>query len=132
MLNSSPKHNIFFKWVFWHFVEATRSIFLGWKNFLKFNLNYFSIGLLLKHLLRPWRADKGAYARGFDIKQYFNTFLGNMISRILGAIIRLVVIAAGLVFEIVIFFAGLFVLLFWIFLPVIVILGFFYAIGLVV
>lgn len=132
MLESSPKHNIFFKWVFWHFVEVPGQIVAGWKNFLKFNLNYFSIGLLLKSLFSPWRADKGAYARGFDIKQYFNTFLGNMISRILGAIIRLVVIVAGLAFEFVIFWAGLFVLLFWIFLPIIVILGFFYAIGLVV
>jgi len=132
MLEPSPKRNIFLKWLFWHFVETPKNIGLGWKNFLKFNLRYFSIGSLLKSLLSPWRADKGAYARGFDIKQYFETFLGNMISRVLGAIIRLVVIVVGLALEIVIFFAGLFILLFWICLPIIVILGFFYAIGLTV
>ncbi len=132
MLESSPKHNIFFKWLFWHFVEATKAILQGWKNFLKFNLSYFSIGLLLKSLFSPWRADKASYGRGFDLKVYFDTFLGNMISRILGAIIRFVVIVAGLAFEVVIFLAGLFVLLFWICLPIIVILGFFYALGLVV
>lgn len=130
MLEVSPKRNIFFKWVFWHFTEAAGGILRAWKNFLRFNLGYFSVGSLIKSLLSPWRGDKAAYTRGFDPKQYFNTFFANMISRALGAIIRLVIIAVGLALEAVIFLIGAFVLIFWICLPVIVILGFFYAIGL--
>lgn len=129
MLNPSPKRNIFLKWLFWHFVEVPKAIALGWKNFLKFNFNYFSVWALLKSLFSPWRGDTGDYGRGFDIKVYFNTFLGNMISRVLGAIIRLVLIFIGLVCSVFIFFIGLFVLLIWIFLPVIIIAGFLYAIG---
>ena len=129
MLNPSPKQNIFLKWLFWHFIEAPKNIILGWKNFLKFNFYYFSIKDLLKSLLSPWRADVGDYGRGFDAKRYFETFLGNMISRVLGAIVRIVIIAIGLLAEICIFFVGLFVLIIWICLPAIVAAGFFTAIG---
>jgi len=129
MLNPSPKRNIFLKWLFWHFIEVPKSILLGWKSFLKFNLNYFSMGALLMSLFAPWKGDTGDYGRGFDAKRYFDTFLGNMISRILGAIIRLVIIVIGLIFFIATLFVGFFVLLIWILLPVIVIGGFFYAIG---
>lgn len=129
MLNPSPKWNIFLKWLFWHFIEVPKNISLGWKNFLKFNLVYFSIWPLLKSLLSPWRGDVGDYGRGFDAKRYFETFLGNIISRVLGAIIRLVIIAIGLVMQVFIFFAGLFILVTWICLPIIIILGLFYAVG---
>ena len=129
MLNPSPKRNIFLKWLFWHFIEVPKTIVLGWKNFLKFNLNYFSIGALLMSLFVPWKGDTGDYGRGFDAKRYFETFLGNIISRVLGAIVRLVIIAIGLVFFIATLFVGFFVLVIWILLPVIVIAGFFYSIG---
>jgi len=129
MLNPSPKMNIFLKWIFWHFVEVPRAIILGWKNFLKFNFSYFSIGALLGSLFSPWKGDVGDYGRGFDAGKYFYTFLGNMISRILGAIIRLVIVCLGLVCFVFIFFIGLLVLLIWICLPVIVVAGFLYAIG---
>ncbi|MEK7104072.1 MAG: hypothetical protein AAB842_01565 [Patescibacteria group bacterium] len=129
MLNPSPKINIFLKWLFWHFIEVPKVITLGWKNFLRFNFNYFSVGALLKSLFSPWRGDVGDYGRGFDAKKYFDTFLGNMISRVLGAIIRLVLIFIGLACAVFIFFAGLFVLLIWICLPAIVVAGLLYAIG---
>lgn len=132
MLNPSPKQNIFFSWVFWHFIEVPKQILAGWKNFLKFNFNYFSIGKLLKSLISPWRGDLGDYGRGFDAKKYFDTFLGNMISRMLGAIIRLVIIIFGLAGGIVVFVVGILVLIVWIGLPAIVVAGILYAIGVVV
>lgn len=132
MLNPSPKRNILFKWFFWHFIEVPKSIISGWKNFLKFNLNYFSIFDLLLSLLSPWKGDTASYGRGFDAKRYLDTFLGNMISRILGAIIRAVIIVIGIVFFAATFLIGLAVLLVWIFLPGIFLAAFFYFIGAVV
>ncbi len=129
MLNAKPKLNIVFKWVFWHFIEVSKVIILGWGNFLKFNLVYFSVGDLIKSLFAPWRGDVGNYGRGFDAKRYFETFFSNMISRVLGAIVRLVIIAVGLAMQVLIFFAGLFVLIIWICLPGLVVAGFFTAIG---
>ena len=129
MINPSVKMNIVFKWFFWRFIEVPKAIVLGWGNFLKFNLVYFSIGALITSLFSPWRADKGDYGRGFDAKRYFETFLGNMISRVLGAIMRLVIIVVGIVMQVCIFFAGFFVLIIWVFLPAIVVAGFLGAVG---
>jgi len=68
----------------------------SWKNFLKFWLYFFSIGLLLKTLFAPWRRDVTKYPRGFDIKQWAQVLLFNLLSRIIGAIVRLVAIVFGL------------------------------------
>lgn len=129
MLNPSSKHNIIFQWFFWHFIDIPQNILLGWKNFIKFNFNYFSVGSLLKSLLSPWKGDIDSYGRGFDAGRYFTTFLGNMISRVLGAIIRLVIIVLGLFFGAGVFLAGALIFIIWICLPAIVFTGFFFAIG---
>lgn len=132
MLNPSPKHNIFLKWLFWHFIEAPKNILLGWKNFLKFIFHYFSIGALLASFFAPWKGDLEDYGRGLDIKKYFNAFLGNMISRALAALIRLIIIVVGLFLALITFFIGFLILVVWLLLPVIVVGGVLYAIGVAV
>jgi hypothetical protein len=47
MLKEILSNNIVSLYLEWHFFDASRNILLAWKNFLKFNLNYFSIPLLL-------------------------------------------------------------------------------------
>jgi len=131
VLNPAPKRNIFLQWFFWHFVEVPRELFGAWKNFLKFNFNYFSIGLLVQTLFSPWRADKIDYPRGFDFAQYFNIFFSNIISRCLGALVRLVFIAMGLIVGIFMFGVGIIILVFWFSLPFLIVFMFFYAIGII-
>lgn len=115
--------NIFFQYLIWQFFDVPKSILLGWKNFLKFNLNYFSIPLLVKTLFAPWRKYKMSYGRGFDIGRYSEAFLSNLIFRILGAIIRIFLIIIGLFLEIIIILAGIAVFLGWIAGPAILIYG---------
>jgi hypothetical protein len=119
--------NIFFQYIFWHFWESPKSVLIGWGNFLKFGLNYFSLPLLLKTLFSPWRRYSWSYGRGFDIKIYLEVFLSNLISRILGAVLRIFLIILGILFEIFIFFSGLIVFLGWLILPLLLIAGFFYG-----
>ena len=115
--------NIFFQYLSWHFLEVPRNIFLGWKNFLKFGLNYFSLPLLIKTLFSPWRRYSWAYPRGFDIGKYFEVFISNLISRILGAIMRFFLIILGILAEVFIIFAGLIILFIWLALPIFLIFG---------
>lgn len=115
--------NIFFQWLSWQFFEASRGILKAWGNFLKFNLNYFSIPLLLKTLFSPWRRYKESYGKGFDIGRYFTVFFSNLIFRILGAIMRIILIFFGLVAEIFIIFAGILIFFCWLLLPVLLIAG---------
>lgn len=115
--------NIFFQWIFWHFFEVPLSILKAWGNFLKFNLNYFSIPLLIKTLFSPWRRYLWAYPKGFDIGKYFEVFTSNLISRILGAIMRVFLIIIGLLVEIFLIFGGLLIFFGWLVLPLFLIFG---------
>lgn len=121
------RQNIFFQYLEWQFVDAPRGILKAWKNVLKFNLNYWSVLLLLKTFFSHWRRYEYSYGKGFDFKRYFEVFTFNMISRVIGGILRSFLIIFGLVSEVFIFFAGFIVILFWLALPAFLILGYFYG-----
>ena len=127
MIKVSPKRFIIWQLLVWHFYDVPKGILKAFKNFLVFNFNYFSIGLLLKTLFSHWRRYREFYPRGFDIKRYFSVFIGNLISRILGAIIRTVVIIIGLLVEVVIFLAGIIIFLAWLFSPTLLLLGLYFG-----
>lgn len=115
--------DIFFYYFYWHFLEAPRNILMAWKNFLKFGLNYFSIPLLLRTLFSPWHKYAWSYPRGFYPEKYLEVFVSNLISRILGAILRIFMIIVGILTEIFIILAGIIIFLVWIVLPLLLIAG---------
>jgi hypothetical protein len=117
------KQNIFFQWLSWQFFEVPLNILKAWKNFLKFNFNYFSVPLLLKTFFSHWRKYRWSYGKGFDVGRYFEAFFSNLISRILGAIMRSILIFLGLVTEIFVFLSGIILFVGWLVLPALLILG---------
>jgi len=123
MVEVAQKQNIIIQWLSWQFFEMPGNILKAWKNFLKFNLNYFSIPLLLKTLFSPWRRYKVSYGRGFDVGRYFEVFLSNLIFRGLGAIMRIFLIFIGLFVEIFLILGGLIIFFGWLILPLLLILG---------
>ena len=123
--------SIFLNFISWYYFERTKIIIQIWKNFLKFNLAYFSTGFLLKTFFSPWRKYQWSYGRGVDIGRYFEVFFSNLISRILGSIVRFFLIIIGMVFELIIFLLGIAVILFWIFLPAILVLVFLFSLRLI-
>jgi len=118
------RQNILFQWIFWYFLEAPRGILKGWKNILSFNLNYFSVPLLLKTLFSYWHQYQWSYPRGFDLAKYLEVAFSNLLSRFLGAIVRLTMITFGIIIEILIFFVGIIVLLAWFLMPWLALLAF--------
>jgi len=115
--------NIVLQFIKWYYFDQLKAILKAWKNFLRFNLNYFSISLLLKTLFSHWRRYQWSYGRGFDIKRYAEVFFSNLISRVIGAIIRFFLILIGVVAEIIIVLAGIIVFLGWLLLPVLLLAG---------
>jgi hypothetical protein len=115
--------NIFIQFIEWHFLEMPQEILRLWRNFLRFNLNYFSLSLLAKTLFSHWRRHHYSYGRGFDFKRYLEVWSFNAISRGLGAIVRSILIVTGLLSEIFIILVGLIIFLIWLILPVLLILG---------
>lgn len=117
------QENIIILWIQWYFLETPKGILKGWKNFLLFNLNFFSIPLLLKTLFSHWKKYYWTRQRGFSFGDYFNVLLSNLMSRFLGALIRITLIITGIILELVILIGGLIILIGWIVLPVLLIAG---------
>lgn len=121
------KKNIFIQYFVWHFFDAARKIINAWRNFLLFNLHYFSISLLIRTLFSYWHKYRWSYGKRFDLKIYLETFFSNFLSRFIGMVIRIFFIVTGFLIEIFIFFFGLIILLIWFALPIILILGLYYG-----
>lgn len=116
--------SIFSEWIFWHFSETPNFLIEVWKNYLLFALNYFSLPLLLKTFLAPWKKYNWVYPKGFDVVEILNTFVSNIFSRILGAVMRSVLIVCGIIFQAFVLVAGAVVFALWMLLPLLIILGF--------
>lgn len=123
---------LFAQYVRWHFIDAPRAIAQGWENILWFNANYFSVGQLSKTLFAPWKGITWQKKRGFNIGDVFEVTASNIISRTLGAIVRIPIILVGLFGGISIMIAGTALLLFWLLLPVLILVTFVYGFKLLV
>ncbi len=119
--------NIFTEWFLWQFWEMPKFLFSVWKNFMGFAANFFSVGMLLKTLFSPWRKYKWVYPKSFDPMEIFGTFVSNLFSRLLGAILRIVLIFIGFIFQIFVATAGMAVFVFWLAVPFIIISGFLFV-----
>jgi hypothetical protein len=129
-METENKENIINLWFYWQFFESPKKIFQAWKNFFNFGLYYFSIPFLIKTLFSPWRKYHWSYPRGFDIGKYLEVFFSNLISRMIGAILRIFIVIFGILFEIFVIFFGFLIFWGWIFLPIILILLIIYGLWL--
>lgn len=65
-------------------------------NFMWFLYNYFSIPLLVKTFLSPFERLGEEYKKGLNIEAMLGTFVINTIMRLVGVIMRALVIVGGL------------------------------------
>jgi hypothetical protein len=122
--------NIVVQYLQWHFIEMPKEFLRGWKNYLKFYSYFFSIPLLLKTLFSPWKRYQWSYGRGFSPTRYLETFVSNMFSRLIGAVLRITLICVGILVELFVFALGGIVFLCWLFLPAILFFTFLFGIKL--
>lgn len=112
-----------FQYFKWHYWERVKLIIKAWENYLVFNPRYFSMSFLSRTLFSYWRQYHYSYGRGLDLQRYFEAFTFNMISRILGAISRLLLLFIGAAMEVLIFVGGLLTLVLWLTLPFLLLFG---------
>lgn len=101
----------------WFFVKAPRQIVVVGMNFLLWGWHFFSIGYFLPRIFSPWHRDITGYGRGFDFKRFLQVFAWNLISRVIGAILRIAVMVFGLLIELCIALAAAIIFIFWFILP---------------
>ncbi len=112
------------KYFKWQFIDKPKEIIQSIKNVLSFGLYFFSLKQILVSFFTPWKGIVWQNGRGFDLQLYFENFIGNIISIVIGMILRTFLIILCLIFEIIILIIGITILLLWILLPIIIILLF--------
>jgi len=117
------RENIFSLWLLWQFYEMPKFLLQAWNNYFMFATNFFSVPQLLKTFLAPWRRYNWRYPKGFDLVEFFNTLISNIFSRILGAMMRTVLIVTGILLQVFVAIAGLLIFIFWLLMPFIIIGG---------
>jgi hypothetical protein len=109
----------------WHYSHGVTNFIQISENLMRGVWRIFAIPTLFRTLLTPWSRLHEEYETGAGIGDWLGVFIVNSLMRIVGAVVRVVVIAFGLVSLIVsslFFVAGLVVWLLW---PVVLVLGFF-------
>lgn len=123
---------ILFQFLFWYVFDVPKEILKGWRNYLIFYLNYFSVITLVKTYFSHWHRYHFSYGKGWNPTRYFEALTGNIMSRVIGMILRTFLIIFGIFSEIIILFLGALVLAGWYLLPFFLLIMFFTGIGLLV
>jgi len=107
----------------WHYSRAFSDIFNIWKNITTFLFNFFSIPILVKTFFSPWKRLQAEREReGFDLFDSMSTAFVNLIMRIVGMMMRTVLIFFGLCAIAVSVVGGIIFFVLWTFAPFLVVL----------
>lgn len=105
------------QFIWWYLIHFPSRILDNGHHLMIWCWRFFSIGFFVKTLVAPWHKDISSYGVGFNFAVWLHTFSWNLISRVIGAILRLFFITIGLIFEVTIIFAAVWVLALWLALP---------------
>lgn len=119
--------NIFIKYLEWYYLDKTIEILKGWKKYIVVYFNYFSIPTVIKTLFSPWKRITSGYGRGFDIKVFIETFIFNLMSRIIGFVIRIFFLMFSFLFQFFVLIIGFFIVIIWLVLPFIFFIAIYYS-----
>ena len=113
-------------YVFWHYTRAWVEMFVVWRNLLWFVVNFFSIPQLMRSWLSPWKRMTEGRGEKWNFEDLASYIIIGIISRIVGAIMRTVVIFLGLISLAVVLTLGVMTFVFWAAAPLVIIgfLGF--------
>jgi hypothetical protein len=105
----------------WWFSDLPKKIYFIGTSYIKKLLRFFSLGVLAKTLFSPWKRDI-INTRGMPLQERLQVWIMNLISRLIGFIIRLVTILVGLIFIAIVFTAFVLFLLIMLLMPLFIIL----------
>lgn len=110
----------FFNYLTWHYTAGLRNAAFLTLAYPLALLDWFSVRHLLATLFSTWHHDLMGYGRGFDPAEFFWVLAGNILSRVIGAIIRVITIAIGMSVSVAAFFLRAAWLFLWLILPILI------------
>lgn len=108
----------------WHYTRAYRELIHIEKNILWFLFHFFSLPELTRTLFSPWKRLGENYGSIFDTEEFFAALVTNSLMRIVGIVMRAIIIGAGSVVLIVTLVGSFIAVFVWTLLPLIIIFAF--------
>lgn len=105
----------------WHYTASIGELLGILRNLFWFFAHLFSLRLLLATLFAPFHRIREDYFGMADIEKTLASIAANLVSRAVGFLLRMIVIALGIITEGVLIAVALPILVVWIFLPVLII-----------
>jgi hypothetical protein len=105
----------------WHYTRALMEIFHVWQNFLWFTFNFFSIPQLLISWFAPWKRMTETRNGQWNFEAIAGFIIVNLLSRLIGFILRSIIILLGLSALLLLVIAGFATYVFWVAAPFILI-----------
>jgi hypothetical protein len=118
------------QYITWHYSRGIRDSVVLWSNFIWFLSHFFSIPLLAATLFSPWKRLHEDRKKGFDIEDFFAVIIVNVMMRAVGFVMRISMIAIGLIVLTVALVLMVIHLALWILLPIVIPLLLYYGTGL--
>ncbi len=95
----------------WYYSNGLKNLFQALMNLLEFIPHFFSMKTLLKTLFYSWHKDVSLKNwQGFSFSRTAQRLIWNLFSRFVGMIVRLIVLAVGVVFFVIIFIFSLLII----------------------
>lgn len=102
----------------WHYTQGISYYFQRYLFSLQWISHYYSLGLLLTSLFSPYKRIVNTEKKpGFDVGRWFEKISFNIVSRFIGAIVRLILFVAGCFSLLVVGVMGVLGFLIWLLIP---------------
>ena len=80
----------------WHYREAPAALFHIWLNLMRYTEQLFSVRLHAHTLFSPWHRITDTPRKKFDVEEFAMAFVVNTMSRLIGFLLRTLLIVIGL------------------------------------
>ena len=97
---------VFYEYITWQYSDGVREYLAAWQNIHWFLWRVFSVPLLVRTFFAPFRRTSESYGHGFDPAQMAQTFLINLVTRMVGAVVRAMFLAVAFLFQAIVFVIG--------------------------
>jgi hypothetical protein len=96
----------FINYLYWQFILNPQKILQRIRTFLVFGFDFFSVKESFFNLFSPWRRQISYYGNSIDIARFFEALTTNIISRIIGFIMRIFLFLFFIAYEAIILIIG--------------------------
>ncbi len=110
-------YQLIYYYTLWHYSTALRDLVRVSSNLVWFCIQFFSFATLTYTFFAPFHRLNEGYARGFELNAWAQTFVLNMLMRIVGVCARTVVLVIGTIVLCVVVAGATFMFCVWLLAP---------------